>query len=434
MLELLKEIILDSQTSALATGTRRHLRIERIAGKASICMGVRRCGKSTLMHQMIADLMAEGVSRENVLYINFFDDRLAELKRSGPGLITEAYFALYPEKKNSETVYCIFDEIQEVHNWEPFVDRLLRTEQCEVFITGSSAKMLSTEIATQMRGRSLAWELFPFSFAEYLDHCNVDYRVLNTQNRLFVQQRFDAYWKSGGFPEVLAASDTVRVMILQEYYKTILHRDIIERFDAMHPQAVVAAGQRLIGTAAALYTINRMTEYLKSLGFKTSKNFVSACIQWFEDAFFLFSTRLYDRSIARQNVNPRKIYCIDHAMVAAVNGGITADRGHLLENLVFVQLRRLAREVYYYRTKRGKEVDFVWVDDAGDRHIVQVCYTMSDPVTRKRELAGLLETMDEVGVESGTIVTYAEEERLQTGGKRVEITPAWRYLLAPSID
>ena len=381
MLELLKEIILDAQAEALLTGTRRHLHIEEIDGKACICMGVRRCGKSTFLHQIIAEKLREGVPQENILYINFFDDRLAELKRNGPGVIMEAYFALFPEKKGRETIYCFFDEIQEIRDWEPFVDRLMRAEKCRVFITGSSAKMLSREIATQMRGRSLSWELFPFSFLEYLDHCGVDYGKLTSRNRLLVQKQFDLYWKSGGFPEVLGVRDGIRVMILQEYYKTILHRDIIERFDAMHPQAVIEAGRRLMGQAATLYTTNRITGYLKSLGFKVSKSFVGECIQWFEDAFFLFSTRLFDRSVARQNVNPRKIYCIDHAMISAVGGGISADAGHLLENLVFVQLRRLTEHIYYYRTEKGREVDFVWIDGKGNKEVVQVCYTMADPET-----------------------------------------------------
>lgn len=431
MLELLKEIILDAQAEAPWTGTRRHLRVERVPGKACICMGVRRCGKSTFLHQIMEDLLKEGVPRENILYVNFFDDRLAELKRGGPGPIAEAYFALYPEKKGRETVYCFFDEIQEVRDWEPFVDRLLRTEGCEVFITGSSARMLSREIATQMRGRSLSWELFPFSFLEFLDHRGVDYASLTSRNRLLVQKQFAAYWKSGGFPEVLDVDDRVRVMILQEYYKAILHRDVIERFDAAHPQAVIEAGRRLMDNAASLYTTNRMTEYLKSLGFKVSKGFVGECIQWFEDAFFLFSTRLFDRSISRQNVNPRKIYCIDHAMVPAVGGRISADVGHLLENLVFVQLRRLTERVYYYRTEKGREVDFVWIDGEGTRRIVQVSYSLANPETRKRELRGLTEAMDEMGVAHGTVVTFGEEESLEDGGKKIDVVPAWRFLVAP---
>ncbi len=162
MIDTIKTIILDSQENSPDTGVPRRLRIEPVAGKATVCIGVRRAGKSTYLYQVIGRLLDDGVARENILYLNFFDDRLHNLRRENLGLIAEAYYSLYPEKKNAETVYCFFDEIQAVDGWEPFVDRLMRTERCEVYITGSSAQMLSKEIATQMRGRALSWEMFPF--------------------------------------------------------------------------------------------------------------------------------------------------------------------------------------------------------------------------------------------------------------------------------
>jgi uncharacterized protein len=157
MIEILKTLILEFYESQFFTGTPRRLKVETVAGKASICIGVRRAGKSTYMLQLIQQLLDQGVPRKNIVCINFFDDRLHNLLREGLGSITEAYYALYPEKKDNEKVYFFFDEIQAVANWEPFVDRLMRTELCQVYITGSSAKMLSKEIATQMRGRGLSW-------------------------------------------------------------------------------------------------------------------------------------------------------------------------------------------------------------------------------------------------------------------------------------
>ena len=160
MLDSLKEIILDFQEAELATGVPRRLRVTAVPGKATVCIGPRRSGKSTFMFQLVRKLLASGVSRENILYLNFFDDRLRQLQRDGLVVVLEAYFSLYPEKKNAQKVYCFFDEIQTVPGWEAFVDRVMRTEVCEVYITGSSARMLSREIATQMRGRALSWELF----------------------------------------------------------------------------------------------------------------------------------------------------------------------------------------------------------------------------------------------------------------------------------
>ena len=169
MKQVLQEIMLDFQELQLETGTSRRLKLEMVPGKASVCIGVRRCGKSTYLFQIMEQLQKDGVQPENILYLNFFDDRLHALQHEDLGVILEAYFGLYPEKKSSQTVYCFFDEVQAVSNWEPFVDRLMRTEKCRVYLTGSSARMLSKEIATQMRGRALSWELFPFSFREFLN-------------------------------------------------------------------------------------------------------------------------------------------------------------------------------------------------------------------------------------------------------------------------
>lgn len=201
LIETIKSIILDFQDTPLETGVPRRLRIETLHGKATVCIGVRRSGKSTYMFQVIQRLLEGGVSRQNILYLNCFDDRIHTLQQDNLGLITEAYYSLYPEKKNTETVYCFFDEIQAIPGWERFIDRLMRTEQCEVFLTGSSAKMLSKEIATQMRGRALSWEMFPFSFREFLDYKGIESEgALSTKKRFLVQKAFEAYWETGASP------------------------------------------------------------------------------------------------------------------------------------------------------------------------------------------------------------------------------------------
>ena len=289
--------------------------------------------------------------------------------------------------------------------------------------------MLSKEVATQMRGRSLVWELFPFSFKEFLDYKEVDYKRLTSKNRLMVRKSFDEYFQKGGFPEVRNTTDKIRIMIHQEYYKAILHRDIIERFNAIHPQAVVHAGYRLICSAASLYSINRVTAYLKSLGHKVSKGFVSSCISWFQDAYFLFSVKIFSPSLSKQNVNAKKIYCIDHSMITSVAPGLLANRGHLLENIIFMHLRHSTEEIYYYRTRKGHEVDFIWLDNQGERNLAQVCLSLEEPVTKKREISSLVDVMDELDIGKSTIITLDEEDILKEGNKIIEIVPAWKYLL-----
>lgn len=430
MIDTIKSIILDFQEVSLETGVPRRLRVEAVPAKATVCIGVRRSGKSTYLFQVIQRLLDDGVPRENILYLNFFDDRLHNLRQEGLGLITEAYYSLYPEKKNTETVYCFFDEIQMVAAWEPFVDRLMRTEQCEVYLTGSSAQMLSREIATQMRGRALSWEIFPFSFREFLDYKGIDSAgPLSTKKRLAVQKAFEEYWETGGFPEVAGFDRHLRIKIHQEYFHAVLFRDLVERHDVSHPKAVTDLAHWLIDNTASLYSVNSLTRYLKSLGHKAPKSAVSDYLEWFEDAYFMFTVRIFDASLARSNTNPKKIYCVDHALVTSVSSGILVNSGHLLENLVFTALRRVSPEIYYCKTKGGLEVDFIAQLRNRTRLLVQVCESMAEPQTRKREVSALSDAMAELGLKSGTIVTRNEEEEIEVDGGKIEAVPVWRFLL-----
>lgn len=431
MLEQIKSILLDFQEMPLTTGVPRRLKVEPVSGKASICIGVRRSGKSTYLNQKMQHLVDSGVSRQNILYLNFFDDRLSPLAEMGPGLVLEAYFSLFPEKKGTEKIYCFFDEIQAIPGWEPFVDRVLRTENCEVWLTGSSARMLSKEIATQMRGRALSWEVFPFSFQEYLDSKELKSEgTFSTKERLLVQKAFGEFWECGGFPETLELPAPLRVKIHQEYFHAVLFRDLVERHDIAHPRAVMDLARHLMDNAASLYSINSLTGMLKARGHKTPKSAVSDYLEWFEDAYFLFTVRKYDASLTKSNASPKKIYCIDHAMVTSVASGILLNSGHLLENLVFTTLRRKYSQIFYYKTQSNKEVDFIVLGDHGERRLVQVCETMADPKTKKREMDALTEAMQELGLENGLIVAHGEEEKISLGDKNVDVVPAWRFCLA----
>lgn len=430
MLDVIKELILDFHELDLATGTPRRLALSPVPSKAAVCMGVRRCGKSTFMFQLMEKLQGEGVSRQNILYLNFFDDRLHGLQHDGLAVILDAYFSLFPEKKNTETVYCFFDEIQAVSGWERFIDRLLRTENCDVYITGSSAQMLSREIATQMRGRALSWEMFPFSFREFLDfrHIKSD-GPLSTKQRLTVQKAFEAFWETGGFPEVAGLDKRLRIKTLQEYWGAMLFRDLVERHDISHPKALTDLAHWLADHAGSLYSINKLTGYLKSLGHRAPKSAVADYLEWFEDAYVFFSVRLFDPSPARANANPKKIYCVDHALVTSVGSGILVNSGHLLENLVFTALRRASPDIHYYRTKTGREVDFLSGRQASTRMLVQVCESMASENTRKREITALAEAMDELNLRQGSIVTRGDEERISVQSGTIDVIPVWRFLL-----
>jgi predicted AAA+ superfamily ATPase len=430
MHEALKALILDSQKAPLETGVPRRLKVRAVRGKATVLIGVRRSGKATYVLQQVKRLLEEGVPRENVLFLDLLDDRLAGLQHEGLGLVTEVYFSLYPEKKGKETVHCFFDEIQAVPGWEPFVDRLMRTEKCRVTLTGSSARMLSKEIATQMRGRALSWELFPFSFREFLDAKGLDASgPLSTRRRLLVQKAFEEYEEKGGFPEVVGLDKRLRVKTHQEYFHAILYRDLVERHDIAHPKAVSDLARWLVDHTGSLYTGNSLTGYLKSLGHSAPKAAVSSFLEWFEDAYFLYSVSVFDASVARRNTNPKKVYCVDHSLVKSVSSGILVNSGHLLENLVFTALRRAHPELYYYKSKTGREVDFVVPGRGKPRALVQVCESLADPATRKREASALEAAMAETGLKAGTIVTKNDTDRIVTDAGTIEVVPAWRFLL-----
>lgn len=428
--EMIKTIIMDFHESTPETGVPRRLHTETVPGKATVYIGVRRSGKSTYMFQVIQRLIESGVRRENILYINFFDDRLHNLRQEGMGLITDAYYLLFPEKKNTEKVYCFFDEIQSISGWEPYVDRLMRTEKCEVYLTGSSARMLSKEIATQMRGRALSWEMFPFSFSEFLDYKRIESNgPMSTKKQLLVRKAFDEYWETGGFPEAAGLERNMRIRVHQEYFHTILFRDLIERHDISHPKALTDLALWLVDNTASHYSINSLTGYLKSLGHKITKSAVSDYLEWFEDAYFLFTVRIFDASLARSNTNPKKIYCVDHAVINSVSSGILVNSGHLLENLVFTALRRLYYEIYYYKTKTGREVDFIIPMRNREHKLVQVCESLAETHTRKREVEALSEAIKELGLKKGIIVTMSEGSLINTSYGTIEVVPIWSFLL-----
>ena len=179
----------------------------------------------------------------------------------------------------------------------------------------------------------------------------------------------------------------------------------------------------------SLYTVNSLTGYLKALGHNAPKAAVSSWLEWFEDAYFLYTVSVFDASLARRNTNPKKVYCVDHALVRSVSSGILVNSGHLLENLVFVALRRNHPELYYFKTRGGREVDFVVPGRGRPQALVQACETLADPETRKREVAALEAAMEETGLREATIVTRHESESLRVGAGAIEVVPAWRFLL-----
>lgn len=281
-----------------------------------------------------------------------------------------------------------------------------------------------------MRGRSLAWEMFPFSFNEFLNFHKIDSAApLSTKQRLLMNKYFELYFANGGFPEVLGIKENLRIKIHQEYFNTILFRDLIERHDIKHPKAVTDLAQFLINNISSRHSINSLYRYLKSLQHSISPDTVAQYLDWFEDAYFLFQVYLYDGSLKRSKANDKKIYCIDHSFVTSIASGILVNAGHLLESMVYMALRRLTEKIFYYRTKSGKEVDFVIILKSNDRRLIQVSESCTDPKTLHREVTALNEAMGELNQRTGVIITRAEEKNVTVDNGNIHIIPAWKYFL-----
>jgi predicted AAA+ superfamily ATPase len=329
-----------------------------------------------------------------------------------------------------------FDEIQNIAGWERFIRRLLDTENVHICITGSSAKLLSREIATSLRGRSIATEIFPFSFAESLEHQGLeagDEPRPGAAQRALLENRFEAYLHEGGFPEVQGVESEFRIRILQDYLDVVILRDLLERYQITGTVALRYLIRHLINSAAALFSVNKFYNDLKSQGIAVSKNTLHQYLEYLSDAYLFFEVPIHTKSERARMVNPRKVYAIDNGLVRSCSHSFRPDWGRLLENHVFTVLRREYDTIEYYKTRAGHEVDFVSTGYDGRKRLIQVAADMSEISTRKRELNALNEAMQECQIEHATIVTLNQDERLTTAdGGRINILPAWRWTLFQS--
>jgi hypothetical protein len=400
-----------------------------------VVTGVRGSGKTTLLRQRIRQLIENGVSRENILSLDLADDRLYWVRYENPDLILEAYFDLHPQKRGSETVHCFFDEVQALPHWQLFIDRLMRTEKCEVTVAGFLLPSTEEETASPLTGRIVFWEVLPLSFREFLDGKGIESDgPFSTRQRLTIQKAFEDYWQVGGFPGVNRLDQQQRIEAYQANWNAII-ASIIGHHNISHPRAVIDLAHWLEDNTGSFYTISHLTDYLKSLGHHRVRK--SSVVDWlvaFEDAGLLFSVNIFASSPTRISVNPRKVYCIDHALTASISSGILTNRDSLLENLVFTSLRRVTPEIFYHKTKTGREVDIVALPPSASGQerairLIQVCASLADPRVRQSEVRSLSEAMVELAVAEGIIVTWRTDETIPVGFGTIQVVPVWRFLL-----
>jgi predicted AAA+ superfamily ATPase len=435
MIECLKRIIREHQNLEPPDGLLpRRVAIGSLPGKVSVVTGVRGSGKTTLLRQRIRQLIENGVPRENILYLDLADDRLYWLRHENPDLILEAYFEVHPQKRSNEMVHCFFDEVQAFPHWQLFIDRLKHTEKCDATVAGSLLPSPDEDTASPLTVRIVSWEIFPLSFREFLHGKGIENDgPLSTKQRLTIQKIFEDYWQVGGFPSVNGHDERRRIEAHQANWNTIL-ASIIGHHNISHPRAVIDLAHWLVDNTGSFYAVSHLTDYLKSLGHRVRKSSVVHWLVAFEDAGLLFSVNIFSSSPTRISVNPRKVYCIDHALAASVSSGILTNRDSLLENLVFIALRRVTPEIFYYRTKTGREVDLVALlpTSSGQAQavmLIQVCASLAEPRVRQSEVRSLSEAMVELAVAEGSVVTWRTDETIPVGFGTIQVLPVWRFLL-----
>ncbi|MGH7240053.1 MAG: ATP-binding protein [Candidatus Saccharimonadales bacterium] len=430
--DLLKRIIRSFHAEPLPHGImKRDIEIPVDSGAIISVIGSRRAGKTYLVLGTIQQLLERGVPKESVIYINFEDERLIDLKVSDLDTILQSYRELYPDNTLSET-YIFLDEIQNVDGWEKFVRRIHESITKRVYITGSNSKLLSTEIATELRGRTLAYEVFPLSFKEYLRFKGVPH----TKNDLYAPSArakiingLEEYLLYGGFPEVLSRDRSLKTKTLQEYLNVMVMNDLVKRYDLKSLKAAQFFVRQALNANTKEFSINKIYNSFRSVGIKISNNTLYDWLEHVRTIYLAFVLNKYVYSDRLKEQTSKKIYVIDSGLYNAVNTRYLDDTAKLLENAVFLQIYRNTKEVSFYKDEYS-ECDFIVCDQGKPKQALQVCYSLASEETRKREIRGLLRACKALGLDEGTIVTYqSSEPETEEDGVRIHVVAAAEYLL-----
>ncbi|UUX93237.1 ATP-binding protein [Methanoplanus endosymbiosus] len=371
-------------------------KIRPLENFAIVISGIRRCGKSTLLLQSMK-------GEDGYFYLNFEDPRLSEFELNDFEILEEVFEENYGE---NELYY--FDEIQNLSGWESYVRYLLDNNR-KVIITGSNASLLSREPGTKLTGRNLRLELFPFSYREYLKFMKKDDS----------EENFHSYLFTGGFPEYLR---TGMDEVLQNLLLDIIARDILFRYNIKNPGVITEIAVYMLANISREFTLSKLRKTFSSIGSVTT---IASYVDYLEDSYIIFTLPRFSYSIKSRQINPKKVYAVDNGFIRANSTGFSDDYGRLLENYVFLELRKRYREVFYFREKG--ECDFLVKENTKITKAVQVCYDLNNR-NKGREINGLLEAMEKFGLDEGYILTFNQKDEITVDGRKISIIPAKNYL------
>lgn len=410
----------------------------KMGNLVKVVTGMRRSGKTFRLYQEVGDLLAAGVDPRRICFFSFDDDRLKPYRPDVVSLVLETFFDLAPQAR-SEGAYLFFDEIQDVPGWEDVARRIVDTEKVTMYLSGSSSKLLSSDIATQFRGRSLSFELAPFSFAEFVrplglptDAASLDAK----ETASLLRHEFERYLTVGGFCAARDLADRERVGLLQTYAQLTVARDVVERSSYANAAFVGNLARIAVASSARDFSINKVHEQSKARGYSPGRDAISQMLLDFESAHLVYGVYEFSRSAQKIRQGGFKLYASDTGLLYALSPATIDGLTRALETAVYLELRRRRQsgrmgEVSLLKLPGGREVDFIWGDEAfGQAYaLVQVCANMTDEKTRARELAALDEALAAFPGAPAAVVTLFEEgvEHLEHGDVRV--VPAWRWML-----
>ena len=431
---VIRQKILDAQAAPLRPLTKRDVWLPAIQGKALAVIGMRRSGKTSLLWQLLADRHSQGTSRDGLLYFSFEDERLADMQMSDLDVLVDEFYRLHPDWRDQRRCTFFLDEIQVVPGWEMFVRRLLDTENIELFLSGSSAKLLSREVATSMRGRAMEAVVTPFSLREALRHAGREpvkpvERFTKAEHSL-VNHALADYLLCGGFPEAQGLDTRARLELLRNYVDVVLLRDVVERHNISQPQVLRWLVQQLLGNAAGAFSINKFHADLRSRGVSIGKDTLHQLLAHLEDAFLLRSIGIATDSVRRRQVNPRKVYPVDTGLIALFDRSGKPNTGHALETAVLHELHRRGAVVGYVRTQADFEVDFHARFPDGQEWLVQVCVDVSSPDTLAREVRAL-EDARQAWPQARLQLVVMDAPATVALPAGIELCPAAAWLLPP---
>ena len=401
------------------------------SGKIVTVPGVRRCGKSSKMEMVINDLLSKGVDRKRFLWIGFDDERLVTMNSTELNQIVEAYQEMYPDIEMA-SVYMFFDEIQLIEGWEYFVMRLYKHHTKNIYISGSNASMLSSELKSALRGWPLEEETMPLSFKEYCDFKDIKTDSWLEADLAKLRNAFIAYNSEGGFPEVVLTENPLhKAKILQTYFDTMLLKDLVEHYGISNIEVMRYFLKRIMVNLTKPTSVRAIHGDIKSRGLKVSKDALYDWANYACDVFMFISISNYSKSLQKSESSQPKYYCIDNGLRDAVLLPQSDDEGKKLENTVFLQLYRHRTpidRIFYYQGKG--ECDFVAQRGVDVISLIQVTWDMSNDDTRSREINGIVEASKATGCKNLYIITYDSVEEINIDNDTViHVIPVWRWLL-----